>query len=479
MFQATFLGHQGWMLASPSTTVLLDPLLVSRFGHLGRLGTRYPHFAVATRQLPPIDAAVISHEHDDHLDFPSLARIARDVPIYLSSRSSVAARTALTRLGFAVRALEPQTETQIGDLTVRTGVGDLVQRPECDEWDVFPLAVTDTDGHGSLTSAVDAPLAPDSWHRFAAVTPGLLAHANNFTDASVQTWPGPTVPPPDVETLANAANRRIERHQLAAQTSLAVAVVGGGWRLDGARTWMNAELFPHDNAALARAMCRQRPSWPFDVVAPLPGHTFSMRHGRLETVRPTDHAAFRRTSPPASASRPSGDWLRAHGPATDTGRLPPRGLAELRDALHDLAHYLYGRRVYRQLHSVGSTLNGTRSALALELLRDRDPSWVLEYRPNAAEFVEVACDDPIGTYASGLRLWASDLDAFLRGELPPSALCYAGRVQSWNHNPAKLRLSPHDLWMFGHPLHRPGAAHRLYDALVSGSRDIVPDIPRA
>ena len=32
MFKATFLGHQGWLFRTSTTTVLLDPLLTERFG---------------------------------------------------------------------------------------------------------------------------------------------------------------------------------------------------------------------------------------------------------------------------------------------------------------------------------------------------------------------------------------------------------------------------------------------------------------
>lgn len=32
MFEATFLGHQGWLLRTASTHVLVDPLLTEGFG---------------------------------------------------------------------------------------------------------------------------------------------------------------------------------------------------------------------------------------------------------------------------------------------------------------------------------------------------------------------------------------------------------------------------------------------------------------
>ena len=78
---------------------------------------------------------------------------------------------------------------------------------------------------------------------------------------------------------------------------------------------------------------------------------------------------------------------------------------------------------------------------------------------------------------SGIELWGTDLLAFLNGELGPTGLCYAGRLRVWNHRPELLRVSPHDLWRFGHPLRRPEATASLYERLLTAEPRQVPRVP--
>ena len=42
MFALTFLGHQGWLVETATTNLLIDPLLGDRMGHGGLLGEIYP-----------------------------------------------------------------------------------------------------------------------------------------------------------------------------------------------------------------------------------------------------------------------------------------------------------------------------------------------------------------------------------------------------------------------------------------------------
>src|SRR5580698_10783835 len=106
-FDITFLGHQGWFFSSGESRLMVDPLLTPAFGHLGALGVVYPPRVFSFEALPPVDAVLITHEHEDHLDVPSLARIDRKVPMLLSSHSSRAAHTLLVDMGFDVRRVRP------------------------------------------------------------------------------------------------------------------------------------------------------------------------------------------------------------------------------------------------------------------------------------------------------------------------------------------------------------------------------------
>ena len=62
------------------------------------------------------------------------------------------------------------------------------------------------------------------------------------------------------------------------------------------------------------------------------------------------------------------------------------------------------------------------------------------------------------------------------GEIAASALCYAGRLRFWNHSPRQLRISPRELWDFGHPLRRPDRAARLYQRLLASQAVPLPGV---
>lgn len=71
----TWAGHASFVLRVGGLTVLTDPVWSRRI-----LGTppRITPVGVAWEDLPPVDAVVISHNHYDHLDAPTLRRLPRD-----------------------------------------------------------------------------------------------------------------------------------------------------------------------------------------------------------------------------------------------------------------------------------------------------------------------------------------------------------------------------------------------------------------
>ena len=124
MLGACALGHQGWLLSSASTRVLVDPLLGDRMGHGGHVGPMYPPRRIDFAAFPAVDAVILSHEHDDHFDIPTLHRLDRRIPVYLSSRASTAANALLRDMGFTVHPLRPNSTLAIGDLRYRSFVAD-------------------------------------------------------------------------------------------------------------------------------------------------------------------------------------------------------------------------------------------------------------------------------------------------------------------------------------------------------------------
>ncbi|MDX2193646.1 MAG: MBL fold metallo-hydrolase [Gemmatimonadales bacterium] len=77
----TWVGHSSFLVQLGPVNVLLDPVWSARASPLAWLGPRRRVPAVPPLDaLPPIDAVLLSHDHYDHWDAPTLRRLARDHP---------------------------------------------------------------------------------------------------------------------------------------------------------------------------------------------------------------------------------------------------------------------------------------------------------------------------------------------------------------------------------------------------------------
>ncbi|WP_435838398.1 MBL fold metallo-hydrolase [Streptomyces antimycoticus] len=76
----TWAGHASWVVRIGGLTVLTDPVWARRI-----LGTpaRVTPVGVRWEDLPPVDAVVISHNHYDHLDAPTVKRLPRTTPVFV------------------------------------------------------------------------------------------------------------------------------------------------------------------------------------------------------------------------------------------------------------------------------------------------------------------------------------------------------------------------------------------------------------
>ncbi|PLB53188.1 Metallo-hydrolase/oxidoreductase [Aspergillus steynii IBT 23096] len=77
--RATWLGHACYYVEFPGgLRVLFDPVFEDRCSPISWLGPkRYTEMPCAIKDLPTIDAVVISHNHYDHLSYPTIKEIAR------------------------------------------------------------------------------------------------------------------------------------------------------------------------------------------------------------------------------------------------------------------------------------------------------------------------------------------------------------------------------------------------------------------
>ncbi len=74
----TFIGHATFLIQTATANILTDPMYSDRAGPFGLLGPRRVRRpAVRFDDLPPISTVLLSHNHYDHCDRRTLARLAR------------------------------------------------------------------------------------------------------------------------------------------------------------------------------------------------------------------------------------------------------------------------------------------------------------------------------------------------------------------------------------------------------------------
>lgn len=111
---AMFLGHSSFLLQMAGKNVLVDPVFARRLILLRR--QRRPGVRIA--DLPPIDLVLVTHAHMDHMNRPTLRKIARrgGAPVIVVPDGC---EDLVAGLGFAeVRTLAWWEETQAAGLRV-------------------------------------------------------------------------------------------------------------------------------------------------------------------------------------------------------------------------------------------------------------------------------------------------------------------------------------------------------------------------
>ena len=75
--RATLVNHSTVLLQQRDATILTDPIWSERASPLSWIGPRRRRKpGVSWEDLPPIDVVLLSHNHYDHLDLPTLRRLA-------------------------------------------------------------------------------------------------------------------------------------------------------------------------------------------------------------------------------------------------------------------------------------------------------------------------------------------------------------------------------------------------------------------
>jgi L-ascorbate metabolism protein UlaG (beta-lactamase superfamily) len=111
--EITWVGHGCVLVAMDGVTLLTDPVLRRRVAHLRRA-------APPVGELSAPTAVLVSHQHGDHLDTPSLRRLGTGFRIV----APPGAADYLARRGFEVTEVSPGDDVAVGAVTVRTTYAD-------------------------------------------------------------------------------------------------------------------------------------------------------------------------------------------------------------------------------------------------------------------------------------------------------------------------------------------------------------------
>ena len=117
-WRLSFVGHASWLLQTAGLNLLLDPVWSRRASPFQMFGPkRVNDPGIAFSDLPPIDVVLVSHAHYDHLDLPTLSRLAA------AHRPRV-----VTPLGndTIIRNHDPSIVTDACDWDQRVKIGDRV-----------------------------------------------------------------------------------------------------------------------------------------------------------------------------------------------------------------------------------------------------------------------------------------------------------------------------------------------------------------
>ncbi len=374
--RVTFLGHQGWALDAGGPMVLVDPLLCEGIGDEPEPYLElFPPRRFDEAAAPAVAGVLLTHEHPDHFHLPSLAKLPRSVPVWLSANASSAARTALSELGFAWTAFGPGARAGAG------GVELLALRPDGrtrdDEWDVMPFVARDLEGHGAFLSTIDLSLTAGLMAEVKALEarPGVWAVANNDMNLSAL-YPG--MPAGDrVPEIARAWGAQLEQLDRAWGPVQRALIYGGGFSFPGALSWLNGCAFDVPGERLAQLLGPR-------FHAALPGDAVRLTSGRASAVEPCGWLA----------PKPVAEWP-AHGvggaaPAPVLEPAAPLSGPEWRElegALDGFARALYGGPVFeRLLRLAPADVAPARPEVAF-VLHDGAETKVRAYDPRAARFV--------------------------------------------------------------------------------------------
>jgi L-ascorbate metabolism protein UlaG (beta-lactamase superfamily) len=118
--RVTFVGHATFLVQQDGLNLLIDPVWSSRIGPVSWLGAkRYRPPGLRFEDLPPIDVVLLSHDHYDHLDLPTLRKLVAAFP-HLTLITGLGNGTFLKSQGIHAKVVELDwwQSTTVGDMEI-------------------------------------------------------------------------------------------------------------------------------------------------------------------------------------------------------------------------------------------------------------------------------------------------------------------------------------------------------------------------
>jgi L-ascorbate metabolism protein UlaG (beta-lactamase superfamily) len=280
----TLISHACWLIETIDFTILTDPVLGEVFDD--NLCTACPTRRLNPDALPDIDAVYISHDHHDHFDPPTLAGLARRVPLVICA-SDPHVLDAVRRLGF--ESIQPIKDFQ----AITIGQTKLHITPATNRLQSeHGLLVTDPDAR--IWNQVDSGFKPEWLPLLRVDDRALDVHIANFNAILIN------------EPMSNGVTRYpyapygalLDTVRLARAKLAIPGAVGLSWVNRGA--WLNNYLFPtnhqqfvddvrgFENATRAEILL------PGDMIEILEGEPRVHRQARPELVSTLDPQSLKR-----------------------------------------------------------------------------------------------------------------------------------------------------------------------------------------
>jgi L-ascorbate metabolism protein UlaG (beta-lactamase superfamily) len=84
--RVTWLGHSTMLIEIDGARILTDPVWGPRASPSALIGPkRFQPVPVSLREMPPVDVVIVSHDHYDHLDYPTIRALAKTKVPFVTS----------------------------------------------------------------------------------------------------------------------------------------------------------------------------------------------------------------------------------------------------------------------------------------------------------------------------------------------------------------------------------------------------------